>query len=117
MNPQIVYVIVASLGGIGIIVLLVFLIPVLVQVRKTAQQFEVTAATLEKVLDQDFRELLDQGEKVLQELEDLPPWVKDKLARFPSERVLPAMPLVGGSLGRTLFLWALRGGWQLFKKK
>jgi len=47
----------------------------------------------------------------------LPPWVKDKLARFPSERVLPAMPLVGGSLGRTLFLWALRGGWQLFKKK
>ena len=108
--------IVFILGGIFVFILLA-LIPLINQIKKTARQLETTAATLDKVLNSEFKALLNRGEKVIGELEDIPPLVKSKLTHIPARATRSALMGVSVYLARTLIFWTLKGAWRTIRGK
>lgn len=116
MDSQLFALLIIALIAGGLVIALAAFIPLAMQLKKTARQIEITAATMDGILNHEFRELITQGEKVLEELEELPPWVKDQLNHAPGKRSVEALPVIGTPLGRTLLLWAAREGWRLFRR-
>ena len=103
--------IVFILGGIFVF-LLVVLLPLINQLKKTAHQLEITAASLNEVLNREFKALLNRGEKVIEEFEEIPPLVKDKLTRIPSKATRFAFAGIGSHVAKSLILWTLKGAWR-----
>lgn len=102
---------VGVVGGI-FVVLLVTLPPLITQLKNTARQLEITAASLDYVLNHELKTLLNQGEKVLEDVEEVTPLVKQKLSSISENATKLAMAGVGGYLGRALTLWALGTVWR-----
>jgi len=109
-------IIVFILGGIFVFLLLA-LIPLVKQLKKTAYRLEIAAATLDKVLNSEVKNLLNRGEKVLGEFEEIPPLVKDKLTHIPAKATRSALTGIGGHLTRALVLWTLKEGWRRLRGK
>ena len=108
--------IVFVLGGCFVFILLL-LIPLLNQLKKTARQLEVTAATLDEVLNSDLKVLLNRGGKVLQEIEEIPPLVKNKLTHIPTKAGRFALTGIGTHIARVFVSWALKEVWRKTRGK
>lgn len=106
--------IVVLLGGI-LIFLLVSFLPLTKQLKKTAQQLEITASSLNKVIDVDFKGFLNRGEKVLENWEkELQPLIVEKARHLPSATAQFAM---GSPVFRVLIFWALKEAWGKIRGK
>jgi ABC-type bacteriocin/lantibiotic exporter with double-glycine peptidase domain len=109
--------IVVLLGGIFIFIL-VSLLPLTKQLKKTAQQLEITASSLNKVINVDFKGLLNRGERVLENWEEeLQPLIREKVRHIPSASAQFAFSEVGSRLFRVLILWALKEAWGKIRGK
>jgi hypothetical protein len=109
--------IVMLLGGVFIFILF-SLLPLTKQLKKTAQQLEITAASLNKVINVDFKGLLNRGEKVLENWEEeLQPLLLEKARHIPSATAQFAFSEVGSRLFRILILWALKEAWGKIRGK
>lgn len=104
------------LGGIFTFILLSF-ISLINSIRQTARQLEITAATLESILNSEGRALLNRGEKVLREFEGTLPLVKDKLFQISATDTLYAFMGRGSHLDRGLILWILKEAWRKVQAK
>ena len=109
-------IIVFILGGIFVF-LLVTLIPLINQLRKTARQLEITAVTLDGVLQSELKALLSRGEKVLGEFEDISPLVKDQLTHISSKAGRVAFSGISNHLVRVVALWCLKKAWSKVRGK
>lgn len=110
------FVLVGIIGGI--FVLLLVTIPSLItQLKNTARQLETTAASLDSVLNHELKTLLNQGERVLEDVEEVTPLVKHKLSSISENATKLAIAGVGGYLGRALTLWALGAMWRKISGK
>jgi hypothetical protein len=109
--------IVMLLGGIFIFIL-VSLLPLTKQLKKTAQQLETTASSLNKVINVDFKGLLNRGEKVLENWqEEVQPLIVEKTRHIPSATAQFAFSEVGSRVLRVLILWALKEAWGKIRGK
>src|SRR4030042_2390641 len=109
--------IVVVLGGIFIFIL-VSLLPLTKQLKKTAQQLEITASSLNKVINVDFKGLLNRGERVLENWEEeLQPLIREKVRHIPSASAQVAFSEVGSRIFRVLILWALKEAWGKIRGK
>jgi predicted PurR-regulated permease PerM len=109
--------IVALLGGIFIF-MLVSLLPLITQLKKTAQQLEITASSLNKVINVDFKGLLNRGERVLENWEEkIQPLIVEKARHIPSATAQFAFSEVGSRVFRVLILWALKEAWGKIRGK
>ena len=109
--------IVVLLGGIFIFIL-VSLLPLTKQLKKTAQQLEITASSLNKVINVDFKSLLNRGERVLENWEEeLQPLIREKVRHIPSASAQFAFSEMGSRLFRVLILWALKEAWGKIRGK
>jgi len=109
--------IVMLLGGIFIFIL-VSLLPLTKQLKKTAQQLEITASSLNKVINVDFKGLLNRGERVLENWqEELQPLIVEKARHIPSATAQFTFSEVGSRLCRILILWALKEAWGKIRGK
>ena len=109
--------IVVLLGGVFILIL-VSLLPLTKQLKKTAQQLEITASSLNKVINVDFKGLLNSGEKVLENWEEeLQPLIVEKARHIPSATAQFAFSEVGSRVFRVLILWALKEAWGKIRGK
>jgi len=104
------------LGGIFVF-LLVTLAPLISQLRKTARQLEITAVTLDKVLQNEFKTLLSRGEKVLGEVEAIPPLVKDQLTQISTKAGRVAFSGVSNHIVRVFALWLVKKAWRKVRRK
>jgi hypothetical protein len=105
------------LGGVFIFIL-VSLLPLTKQLKKTAQQLEITASSLNKVINVDFKGLLIRGESVLENWEEeLKPLIVEKARLIPSATAEFAFSEVGSRLLRVLILWALKEAWGKIRGK
>lgn len=109
-------VVVFILGGIFVF-LLVAVLPLINQLKKTARQLEITAVTLDGVLQSEFKTLLSRGEKVLGEFEAIPPLVKDRLSPISSKAGLLAYSGISNHLVRVVALWCLKKVWRKVRGK
>ena len=110
-------VIAVLLGGIFIFIL-VSLLPLTKQLKKTAQQLEITASSFTKVINVDFKGLLNRGEKVLENWEEeLQPLIVEKARHIPSATAQFAFSEVGSRVFRVLILWALKEAWGKIRGK
>jgi hypothetical protein len=100
------------LGGGIFVLILISIVSLGNSIRKTARQLEYTAATLNNILDNDVRPLLNRGERVLGEFEDTLPLVKAKLSRISARDIWYASTGIGGRLERGLILWTLKEAWR-----
>ena len=117
MGQQHFYLMIVLLLGVTAIVGLAVLVPLARQLRRTAQQVESTAASMERVLNREFKDLLRQGEKVLDELEDLPPLVKEKIARIPTGGGAFSLSALASPVTRGLVLLAIRSALRRVRSK
>jgi hypothetical protein len=109
--------IVVLLGGIFIFIL-VSLLPLTKQLKKTAQQLEITASSLNKVTNVDFKGLLNRGERVLENWEEeIQPLIVEKARHIPSATAQFAFSEVGSRVFRVLILWALKKAWGKIRGK
>jgi len=109
--------IVALLGGIFIFIL-VSLLPLTKQLKKTAQQLAITASSLNKVTNVDFKGLLNRGERVLENWEEeIQPLIVEKARHIPSATAQFAFSEVGSRVFRVLILWALKEAWGKIRGK
>jgi predicted PurR-regulated permease PerM len=109
--------IVALLGGIFIFIL-VSLLPLTKQLKKTAQQLAITASSLNKVTNVDFKGLLNRGERVLENWEEeIQPLIVEKARHIPSATAQFAFSEVGSRVFRVLILWALKKAWGKIRGK
>jgi predicted PurR-regulated permease PerM len=109
--------IVVLLGGVFIFIL-VSLLPLTKQLTKTAQQLEITASSLNKVINVDFKGLLIQGERVLENWEEkLQPLIVEKAKHIPSATAQFAFSEVGSRVLRVLILWGLKEAWGKIRAK
>ncbi|WAC08132.1 MAG: hypothetical protein OS130_02745 [Thermodesulfobacteriota bacterium] len=109
--------IVVLLGGIFIFIL-VSLLPLITQLKKTAQQLEITASSLNKVINVDFKGLLNRGERVLENWEEkIQPLIVEKARHIPSATAQFAFSEVGSRVFRVLILWALKEAWGKIRGK
>ena len=109
--------IVVLLGGVFIFIL-VSLLPLTKQLKKTAQQLEIAASSLNKVINVDFKGLLNRGERVLENWEEeLQPLIVEKARHIPSATAQFAFSEVGSRLFRILILWALKEAWGKIRGK
>jgi hypothetical protein len=109
--------IVVLLGGIFIFIL-VSLLPLTKQLKKTAQQLEITASSLNKVTNVDFKGLLNRGERVLENWEEeIQPLIVEKARHIPSATAQFAFSEVGSRVFRVLILWALKEAWGKIRGK
>ena len=105
------------LGGIFIFIL-VSLLPLTKQLKKTAQQLEIAASSLNKAINVDFKDLLNRGERVLGSWEEeLQPLIVEKVRNIPSATAQFAFSEVGSRLVRVLILWALKEAWGKIRGK
>ena len=109
-------IIVFILGGIFVF-LLVTVLPLILQLRKTARQLEITAVTLDRVLQNEFKTLLSRGEKVLGEFESIPPLVKDQLTQISTKAGRVAFSGVSNHLVRVFALWLVKKAWGKVRRK
>jgi predicted PurR-regulated permease PerM len=109
-------IIVFILGGIFVF-LLVTVIPLITQLKKTARQLEITATTLDRVLQNEFKTLLSRGERVLGEIEAIPPLVKDQLTDISTRAGRVALSGVGNHLVRVFALWLAKKAWRKVRRK
>jgi hypothetical protein len=109
--------IVILLGGIFIFILR-SLLPLTKQLKKTAQQLEITASGLNKVITVDFKGLLNRGERVLENWEEeVQPLIVEKARHIPSATAQFAFSEVGSRVFRVLILWALKEAWGKIRGK
>ena len=100
------------------IFILVALLPLTKQLKKTAQQLEITASSLNKVITVDFKGLLNQGERVLENWEEeVQPLIVEKAKHIPSATAQFAFSEVGSRVLRVLILWALKEAWGRIRGK
>jgi hypothetical protein len=99
--------IVFVLGGVFIFILISLLL-LINPIKKAARQVEIAVANLDNIFNSELRFLLIRGEKVLGELEDIFPLVKDKLTHFPARNIRYAFMGIGGYLERSLIVWILK---------
>ena len=69
-------IIVFILGG-GFVFILLSLLPLINQMKKTARQLEVTGASLDAILNDEIKVLLNRGDNVLREFEEISALVKN----------------------------------------
>jgi predicted PurR-regulated permease PerM len=109
--------IIILLGGI-VIFILVSLLPLTKQLKKTAQQLEITACSLNKVINVDFKRLLNRGEEVLENWEkEIQPLIVEKARHIPSATAQFAFSEAGSRMVRVLMLWAAKEAWRKIKGK
>jgi predicted PurR-regulated permease PerM len=109
--------IVALLVGVFISIM-VSLLPLTKQLKKTAQQLEITASSLNKIITIDFKGLLNRGEKVLENWEEeIQPLIVEKARHIPSATAQFAFSEVGSRVFRVLILWALKEVWGKIRGK
>lgn len=100
------------LFGVILIGILIFLIPLINQLKKTAQQLEQAASSLDKILNNDLKAFLNRGEKVLEDWEeDIQPLIMEKVKHIPSAATQFGFSKVGGQILRVLILWAVKEAW------
>lgn len=109
--------IVVLLGGIFIFIL-TSLLPLARQLKKTAQQLEITASSLNKVINVDFKGFLNQGERALKNWEEeIQPLIVEKVRHIPSATAQFAFSEMGSRVFRILVLWALKEAWGKIRRK
>jgi len=109
--------IVVLLGGIFIFIL-TSLLPLARQLKKTAQQLEITASSLNKVINVDFKGFLNQGERALKNWEEeIQPLIVEKVRHIPSATAQFAFSEMGSRVFRMLVLWALKEAWGKIRRK
>jgi predicted PurR-regulated permease PerM len=106
----------AIVGGVCVW-LLIALPPLITQLKNTARQLEITAASLDNVINHELKSLLKQGERVLEDVEEVTPLVVHKLSSISENATKLAMAGVGGYLGRALTLWAFGTVWRKISGK
>jgi len=117
MEQLIMLMIVLLLGGICI-ALFVFLVPLINQLKKTAQQLENTASSLDKLLNNELKSLLNQGGKILEDWEkEIQPLILEKARSIPFATAQFAFSEVGGRLLRFVVVWALKELWGKIRGK
>jgi len=109
-------IIVFILGGIFAF-FLVSVLPLISQLKKTARQLEITAVTLDRVLQNEFKALLSRGEKVLGEVESISPMVKDQLNHISTKAGRFALSGISNHLVRAFALWFLKKAWRKVRRK
>jgi hypothetical protein len=73
---------------------------------------------LNKVINVDFKGLLNRGERVLENWqEELQPLIVEKAKHIPSATAQFAFSEVGSRLFRVLILWALKEAWVKIRGK
>ena len=107
--------IVLLLGGM-LAFIFVSLVPLINQLKRTAQQLEITASSLDKVINNELKAVLNQGETVLEKVEELQPIIKDKVRHIPSATAQFAFSEVGGRMVRAVAFWALREAWAKIRR-
>lgn len=109
-------IIVFILGGIFVF-LLVAVLPLVSQLKKTARQLEITAVALDRVLQSDLKDLLIRGEKVLGEFEAISPLVKDQLTHLSAQVGRGALSGINSHLVRAFAWWCIRKAWRKVRGK
>lgn len=109
-------IIVFILGGM-LVFFLVAVLPLISQLRKTARQLEITALSLDRVLQSELKALLSRGEKVLGEFEDLLPLLEDQLTHISAKAGRLAFSGMSSHLVRVFALWCLRKAWRKVRGK
>ena len=104
-------IIVFILGG-GFVFILLYLLPLINQMKKTARQLEITAESLDTILNDEIKVLLNRGDNVLREFEEIPALVKNKFAYVPGKATEFAFKGIGPQLARTFLFWGLKGAWR-----
>ena len=116
MEQSIIFLSVLLFGGI-LIVILIFLIPLISQLKKTAQQLEQAASSLDKLLNNDLKAFLNQGEKVLEDWKkEVQPLIIEKAKHIPSAATQFGFSEVGGRILRVLILWAVKEAWGKIRR-
>jgi len=109
-------IIVFILGGIFVF-LLVAVLPLINQLRKTARQLEITAVSLDRVLQSELKALLSRGEKVLGEFEGMLPSLQDQLDHFSAKAGRLALSGISNHLLRVFAVWFLKKTWGKVRGK
>lgn len=117
MEPQTFYILLVVLVGGFLGGILVALLPLINQIKKTARQVEATAAGLDAILQHEFKALLTRGEKVLEGLGEIQPLVKDKLTHIPDGAPWMAFLGLSNHIARFLMFWTLKEIWRRIKRK
>ena len=104
-------IIVFILGG-GFVFILLSLLPLINQTKKTARQLEITAESLDTILNDEIKVLLKRGDNVFREFEEITGLVKNKLTHVPGKATEFAFKGIGPQLARTFLFWSLRGAWR-----
>lgn len=115
MEQSVMLLVLVGVAGAILVWLLVLVRPLLEQLKNTARQLEITAASLDYVLNHELKSVLNQGEKLLQDVDEVTPLVKQKLRSISENATKLAAAGVGGYLGRALTLWALGALWRKLK--
>jgi len=105
------------LGGIFIFMVTCFL-PLIKQLKKTAQQVETTAFNLNQVINNDFKAWLNRGEKVLTGWEEkIQPLIIEKAQHIPSATAKLFLSEIGSRFFRNVSFWALKEVWKKLRSK
>jgi len=104
-------IIVFILGG-GCVFILLSLLPLIKQIKETARQLEVTGASLDELLKDDIKVLLNRGDNVLRELEEISASIKTDFTHVPGKVSEFAFKGIAPQLTRVLLLWGLKGAWR-----
>jgi hypothetical protein len=81
-------------------------------IQRTARQLERAAATLEDILNNEGKALLDRGDKVLREFESVLPVAKERITQISPWDKWYAYLGSGSPLERSLVLWMLKEAWR-----
>ena len=115
---QVMLLVVVLLAGGCFIVIVFYVIPLMKQLKKTAQRLEEAASSLDTVLTTDFKAFLNQGEKILENWEEeVQPLIKNKLKNIQSAARQIAFAGMGGRLLRIAILWVAKGAWDKIRGK
>ena len=104
--------VVAFLVGI-----LIALLPLINQLKKTARQMEVTAASLNDVVNNELRPLLVSTEKAVGGFEGLEQLIKSEVTAVTHKANPLVLIGVTSPLARALIFWTLREVWRRIRRK
>ncbi|MCX8012458.1 MAG: hypothetical protein N3A64_04840 [Desulfobacterota bacterium] len=104
---------------LGIFIFMVaYLLPLIKQVKKTAQQVETTAFNLNQVINTDFKSWLNRGEKVLAGWEEkIQPLIIEKAQHLPSSTAKLFFSEIENRFFRNLSFWAIKEAWKKLREK
>ena len=97
--------------------ILIALLPLINQLKKTARQMEVTAASLNDVVNNELRPLLVRTEKAVGGFEDLEQLIKTEVTEITHKANRLVLIGVKSPLARALIFWTLREVWRKIRRK